>query len=98
MDRRPELEGLDGLVIPPLSRRGIVMTTLIAGYTLATTRVEAQALHTDATGLDAGEEKIPVSDGEIPGYRASLQGAGPFPTVIVVEEIFGVHEHIKDSC
>mgnify|MGYP002651878289 CR=1 FL=1 len=98
MDARRELLGLDGLVTRPPSRRGIVMTGLIAGYTLATTRVEAQAIHTDATGLEAGEVMIPVADGQIPGYRAMPQGAGPFPTVLVIEEIFGVHEYIKDTC
>ena len=98
MDARPELLGLDGLATQPLSRRGIVMTSLIAGYTLATTRVEAQAIHTDAAGLVAGEVSIPVSDGSMPGYRAMPEGAGPFPTVLVIEEIFGVHEYIKDTC
>ena len=98
MDKRGEMLGLDGLAIAPLSRRGIVMTGLIAGYTLATTRVEAQVITTDASGLEAGEVKIPVSDGQIPGYRAMPQGAGPFPLVIVNEEIFGVHEYIRDIC
>lgn len=98
MDARREMEGLDGLATQPLSRRGIVMTALVAGYTLATTRVEAQVIHTDSAGIEAGEVQIPVSDGNIPGYRAVPQGAGPFPLVIVNEEIFGVHEYIKDTC
>ncbi len=41
---------------------------------------------------------MPVSDGELPGYFARPAGAGPFPVVVVVEEIFGVHEYIKDTC
>lgn len=94
----PALEGLEGLVREPLSRRGFVMTGLIAGFTLATTSVEAQAIHTDAVGLIAGEVKIPTADGDMPGYRAMPEGNGPFPLVIVVEEIFGVHEYIKDIC
>jgi carboxymethylenebutenolidase len=92
------LEGLNGLVVPPFSRRGIVMTSLIAGLTLATERVEAQAIRTDTAGLVAGEVKVPVKDGEIPAYRAMPDGAGPFPIVLVAEEIFGVHEYIKDIC
>ena len=92
------MEGLSGLVTPPLSRRGFVMTSLITGLTLATERVEAQAIATDTTGLVAGEVKIPVKDGEIPAYRAMPDGAGPFPIVLVAEEIFGVHEYIKDIC
>ncbi|MBN9560633.1 MAG: dienelactone hydrolase family protein [Alphaproteobacteria bacterium] len=90
--------GLEGLRHYPLARRGFVMTSLIAGFTLATTRVDAQGIHTDSTGLEAGEVAIPVSDGKLPGYAARPQGAGPFPIVLVNEEIFGVHEYIKDVC
>ncbi len=95
-DRRPRK--LDGLVIPPFSRRGFVMTSLMTGLTLATTRVEAQAIHTDEAGIVAGEVRIPVGDGPMPAYRAMPQGPGPFPIVLVVEEIFGVHDYIKDIC
>ncbi len=79
-------------------RRHFVMTGLIAGLTLATTRVEAQAIHTDAAGLAAGETRLPVADGELPAYYARPEGAGPFPIVLVIEEIFGVHEYIRDIC
>ncbi len=41
---------------------------------------------------------MPVADGELPAYFAHPAGAGPFPTVLVIEEIFGVHEYIKDIC
>ncbi|GGF45584.1 carboxymethylenebutenolidase [Azorhizobium oxalatiphilum] len=92
------LEGLDGLVREPFSRRSFVMTSLITGFTLATTTVLAQAIKTDATGLVAGDVQIPTSDGNMPGYRAMPEGNGPFPLVIVIEEIFGVHEYIKDTC
>jgi carboxymethylenebutenolidase len=81
-----------------LSRRGFVMTSLISGLTLATTRVEAQVIHTDSAGLVAGETKIPVSDGALPAYFARPDGVGPFPIVVVIEEIFGVHDYIKDVC
>ena len=79
-------------------RRGFVMTGLIAGLTLATTRVEAQAIHTDAAGLAAGETRLPVADGELPAYYARPEGTGPFPIVLVIEEIFGVHDYIRDIC
>lgn len=92
------MDGLDGLRSYPLARRGMVMTGLISGLTLATTRVEAQVVHTDAAGLDAGETMVPTSEGNLPGYYARPAGAGPFPTVLVIEEIFGVHEYIKDTC
>ena len=95
---KPDLMGLDGLITPQLARRGFVMTSLISGLTLATTRVEAQVIHTDSTGIVAEEVKVPVADGELPGYFAKPVGAGPFPIVLVNEEIFGVHDYIKDVC
>ncbi|GJD35255.1 dienelactone hydrolase family protein [Methylobacterium aerolatum] len=90
--------GLDGLIVQPFSRRGFVMTSLMSGLTLATTRVEAQVIHTDAEGIEAGEVAIPAADGPMPAYRAVPKGEGPFPVVLVVEEIFGVHDYIKDIC
>jgi carboxymethylenebutenolidase len=80
------------------TRREFAVTTLAAGFALAVQPVSAQTITTDTKGLTAGEVKIPVPDGEIPGYRAMPDTGGPFPTVLVVQEIFGVHEHIKDLC
>ncbi|MCW3476636.1 dienelactone hydrolase family protein [Limobrevibacterium gyesilva] len=93
-----DLREVSGLTNYKLARRGMMMTGLMSGLTLATTRVEAQVIHTDTTGIDAGEVKIPTADGELPGYFAKPQGAGPFPIVLVNEEIFGVHDYIKDTC
>jgi carboxymethylenebutenolidase len=92
------MDGLDGLTTSPFSRRGFVMTSLMTGLTLATTSVAAQAIHTDAAGLVAGEVSIPAGDGPMPGYRAMPEGPGPFPVILVIEEIFGVHDYIKDVC
>ena len=92
------LEGLDGLLTPPFSRRGFVMTSLMTGLTLATSSVEAQVIRTDSDGIEAGEVKIPAADGPMPGYRAMPKGSGPFPVILVIEEIFGVHDYIKDIC
>ncbi|AGA31177.1 dienelactone hydrolase family protein [Singulisphaera acidiphila] len=80
------------------TRRTFAVTTLAAGFALAVQPVSAQTITTDTTGLEAGEVKIPTPDGEIPGYRAMPAKAGPFPVILVVQEIFGVHEHIKDLC
>ncbi|MGC2202093.1 MAG: dienelactone hydrolase family protein [Stellaceae bacterium] len=80
------------------TRRGFVMTSLITGFTLAAHPVSAEAIHTDADGLEAGEVKVPVADGSMPAYRAMPAKGGPFPTVLVIQEVFGVHEHIKDLC
>ncbi|HVF89820.1 MAG TPA: dienelactone hydrolase family protein [Blastocatellia bacterium] len=74
------------------------MTSLAAGFALSVQPVSAQTITTDTDGLVAGEVKIPVSDGEIPAYRAMPAKGKSFPTVLVVQEIFGVHEHIKDLC
>jgi carboxymethylenebutenolidase len=80
------------------SRRLFVVTSLASGFALAVQPVSAETITTDANGLTAGEVKIPVEDGAIPGYRAMPATGGPFPTVLVIQEIFGVHEHIKDVC
>ncbi|HEX4132038.1 MAG TPA: dienelactone hydrolase family protein [Pirellulales bacterium] len=80
------------------TRRDFVVTTLATGFALAVQPVSAQTITTDTNGLEAGEVKIPVPDGEMPAYRAMPAGGTNLPTVIVVQEIFGVHEHIKDLC
>jgi carboxymethylenebutenolidase len=80
------------------NRREFVITALAAGFALAVRPVSAQTITTDVKGLTAGEVKIPVSGGEIPAYRAMPSAGKSFPVVLVVQEIFGVHEHIKDIC
>jgi carboxymethylenebutenolidase len=98
MDRlAPEWEGM----LPRMSwsRRGFVMTSLASGFALSVQPVSAQTvITTDTNGLTAGEVKVPAKDGEIPAYQALPNKGGPFPTVLVVHEIWGVHEHIKDLC
>ena len=81
-----------------LSRRTFVMTSLATGFAVASNPVMAEAITTDTHGLVAGEVSIPVADGKIPAYRAMPAKAGKYPVVLVVQEIFGVHEHIKDVC
>lgn len=90
------------LMSPPsqtrLSRRAFIVGSLATGFALAVLPVCAETIITDSGGLLAGEVKIPVKGGEIPAYRAMPASGGPFPTVLVVHEVFGVHEHIKDIC
>ncbi|HJE23193.1 MAG TPA: dienelactone hydrolase family protein [Methylorubrum populi] len=82
-----------------LSRRSVIATSLATGFAMAVQPVTAQtAIATDTNGLTAGEVRIPTQDGEIPAYRAMPAEGGPFPTILVIQEIFGVHEHIKDVC
>src|SRR5215468_9074516 len=84
---------------PEVTRRKFVVTSLSAGFALAVQPIqEGTTITTDATGLTAGEVKIPVKDGEIPAYRAMPDKGKDFPVILVVQEIFGVHEHIKDIC
>ncbi len=95
---RDAAEELDSLQ-PPLNitRRGFVQTSLGAGFAAAVLPVTAQTMiTTDTQGLTAGEVKIPTKDGEMPAYRAMPTGKTGLPTVLVVQEVFGVHEHIKD--
>jgi carboxymethylenebutenolidase len=88
----------DARTVPDLTRREFVVTSLAAGFALAAEPVGAQAIVTDSTGLDSGEVKIRTADGELPAYRAKPTGRTSLPIVLVVQEIFGVHEHIRDVC
>jgi carboxymethylenebutenolidase len=83
----------------PFSRRRFVVTALGAGFALSVQPVMAQtAITTDSNGLTAGEIKVPAEGGEMPAYRAQPASGSNFPVILVVQEIFGVHEHIKDIC
>ena len=92
-----ELDSLVGRTA--LTRREVIVTSLAAGFAAAVSPVRADTVITTGTeGLTAGEVKIPVAGGEIPAYRAMPAKGGRFPVVLVVQEIFGVHEHIRDVC
>jgi carboxymethylenebutenolidase len=82
-----------------VSRRGLVVGSLGVGFALSVQPVMAQNVITTSTdGLEAGEVKIKTADIEIPAYRAMPKTGTNFPTVLVVQEIWGVHEYIKDVC
>ncbi len=84
------------------TRRDFVVTMLAAGFATAVRPICAEtAVITDTRGLTVGEVKIPVADGVLPAYRAmpeKVAAGKTLPTVLVVQEIFGVHEHIRDVC
>jgi carboxymethylenebutenolidase len=81
------------------SRRGFAKTALGVGFALAAQPIQAQTvIITDANGLDAGEVKVKTKDGMMPAYRALPHNGQTLPVVLVIHEIFGVHEHIKDLC
>jgi carboxymethylenebutenolidase len=85
---------------PRLDRREFFATSIFAAgmFAAAVTPISAQTkITTDNKGLIEGEVKIPVADGEIPAYRAMPDTKNKkFPVVLVVHEIFGVHEWIQD--
>lgn len=83
---------------PAASRRGFLVAGLAGGFALAASPLLAQAIATDADGLVAGEVQVPVAGGLMPAYVAHPAAGGPFPVVLVIQEIFGVHEHIRDVC
>src|SRR5687768_18558211 len=86
---------------PVLDRREFFVTSILAAGTFAAAVQPIQAqtqIHTDDKGLIVGEVKFPVSDGEIPAYRAMPdKKRKKFPVVLVIHEIFGVHEWIQRS-
>ena len=79
-------------------RRDFIVKNLAAGFALAVRPVTAQTITTSTEGLVAGEITMAVTGGRIPAYRAMPATGKSFPVVLVVQEIFGVHEHIKDIC
>ncbi|MCC4293906.1 dienelactone hydrolase family protein [Brevundimonas aurantiaca] len=98
---RPEGQTADDL---KLSRRavgavGALGGLFFSGYAVAALAREAKPITTDAAGLETAEVAYPAPDGfQLPAYVARPAGDGPFPVVIVVSEIFGVHDYIKDVC
>jgi carboxymethylenebutenolidase len=75
-----------------VDRRGFIAGCLAAGFAVTAEPVLAQAIRTPMDGLDGGDTKI----GDIPAYYAVPKGKGKRPVVLVVGEIWGNHEHIKD--
>ncbi len=78
------------------TRRDFVQTTVGSGFAAAVLPVTAQAVSTDSTGLTAGPVSIRSGSFDMPAYRAMPAGKTGLPVVLVVSEIFGVHEHIAD--
>jgi carboxymethylenebutenolidase len=82
-----------------VDRREMLTASLAVGFAAAAHPVSAQTvIHTNAEGLEEGTVGIPTADRDVPAYYAMPAKPGPFPVVIVVQEIFGVHEHIRDVC
>jgi carboxymethylenebutenolidase len=80
------------------SRRSVLVSALTSGFALAVQPVAAATIATSAEGIHTAEVQLPTEKGEIPAYLARPKSGKSFPVVLVVQEIFGVHEHIKDLC
>ncbi|MFC5427481.1 dienelactone hydrolase family protein [Paraburkholderia denitrificans] len=97
---KPDVDSLVPHV--PFDRRTFLKTALGAtfggGFAAAVLPVSAQTIHTDAEGLDAGEVGFESNGTLIPAYRAQPRSKTNLPVIVVVHEIFGVHEHIADIC
>jgi carboxymethylenebutenolidase len=100
MDRPWEKDPM--LVATQLERRSFIRASLVggvtAGFALAVQPVSAETIITDTNGLDAGMVQVKTEDRMVPAYRARPAGGGKVPVIVVIQEIFGVHEHIKDVC
>ena len=79
-----------------VNRREFVRTAVGSGFAAAVLPVGAQTVKTDSSGLTVGEVTVMVGDFKMPAYRAAPAGKANLPVVLVISEIFGVHEHIAD--
>ena len=83
------------------TRRSFLKTSSVAGlgigFAIASEPVLAQAIKTDFTGIQAGESVIEYGSSKLPIYVARpSQTTKNLPVMLVISEIFGVHEHIAD--
>ena len=80
-----------------LSRRGLALAAF-GGYAVFAYSADAETVHTDTTGLIAQTLQVDAGDRMIPAYMARPDAKGRFPTIVVISEVFGVHEYIRDIC
>jgi len=81
------------------TRRTAIKAALGVGYAAATLPIAAQtAIKTSDEGLKAGPIKYTVNGFEVPAYAAAPAGKTGLPVILVIQEIFGVHEYIADTC
>lgn len=93
----PHLESL--LPATQSNRRGFLAAATTLGFAIAAGPVNAQSvIRTSTDGLDAGDLTVQVGAEKMPAYMAAPAKAGKYPVVVVVPEIFGMHEYQKDMC
>src|SRR3546814_21541 len=99
MDDLPFSETRNWMAMTGLSRRAALCGSAVAaGFAAACRPVASTAKQTDGEGLDEENIVIPSGDFSLPGFRARPKGNNHAPVLIVVHEIFGVHEWIRDMC
>ena len=92
---------MPGSAKPPQSESGLqdlITPWLPQGFAEIAQPIASTTITTDTKGLVAGEVKMQTMTGPVPAYRAMPEKGGKLPVVLVVQETFGVHEHIKDVC
>jgi carboxymethylenebutenolidase len=80
-----------------LTRRGVA-AAFFSGYAAAGLWANADPIHTDEAGLIVSPVSFPSAGFSLPGFLARPDAKGRFPTILVVSEVFGIHEYIKDVC
>lgn len=84
---------------PDHKRRQTLQCLLASGFALAVKPLSAATINTPNRGLLTGPIEVPVADGRLPAFRAQPAASKePLPVIIVIQEIFGVHEYIQDVC
>jgi carboxymethylenebutenolidase len=99
-DRAPTNPDFDSL-LPKVkfSRRGFLASGVATGFAVSAGPLMAQqVIKTSMDGIEGGDIKIPTTGGDMPGYYAAPKKAGKFPVILVVAEIWGLHEYQKDMC
>src|SRR5450830_1300288 len=99
MQHREEFNSMTGHSdeAEPMSRRNFIQTAVGVGFAAAALPVCAQTMiKTDSSGLEAGHTHIAINGQQVPLYFAKPQNKADLPVILVISEIFGVHEHIAD--
>lgn len=80
-------------------RRGFIASSLATGFALSAGPLMAQqVIKTPTDGLEVGDAQVPVTPGYLPVYFAAPAKPGKYPVVMVIPEIWGLHEYQKDMC
>ncbi|WP_428151196.1 dienelactone hydrolase family protein [Brevundimonas sp.] len=95
---RPEGQTAEDFRVSRRTLGGLTAGAMFTGYAVAALAQEARPITTDAEGLATDMVSYPSDGFDLPAYVARPEGDGPFPVVIVVSEIFGLHAYIQDVC